>query len=82
MDLNEFYRQLDELLELPAGSVNGETVLKAVQAWDSVAVISFIAMVDTNYGLTVPAKHIAGCVTARDLADLVALQGSRAAAVE
>jgi acyl carrier protein len=79
MNENEFYGHLEELLEVPAGSIARETALKDLEAWDSLAVISFIAMVDSNYGLTLPAKRIAAAVTVNDLAALIQEQKAQTA---
>ena len=72
MDKNAFYSKLTELLELTEGSVGGGSVLADIPEWDSVAVISFIAMADSDYSATVPPERIARCRTADDLAGLVA----------
>jgi acyl carrier protein len=71
MDKNAFYSKLNELLELPAGTIAGVSALTAIAEWDSVAVISFIAMADSDYGATVPPERIARCRTVDDLAGLV-----------
>jgi len=82
MNVNEFYGKLEELLEVPAASITGATVLKQLEAWDSLAVISFIAMVDTDYGVTLPAKRIASAVTAGDLCALIDEQKRQAAVAQ
>jgi acyl carrier protein len=79
MNENEFYGYLEELLEVPAGSIAGGTALKDLEAWDSLAVISFIAMVASNYGLTLPAKRIAAAITVNDLAALIQEQKAQTA---
>lgn len=71
MDKNTFYRRLDEMLELAPGTVQGSNVLAELEAWDSLAVMSFIAMVDTHYSVSLAAKAITACRTADDLASLV-----------
>jgi acyl carrier protein len=71
MNLKEFLSKLDELLELPSGTIRSGAVLADLEAWDSVAVISFIAMADSEYGATVPPKRIAECHTVDDLAALL-----------
>lgn len=60
------------MLELESGAIQPDTRLDGLESWDSVSVISFIAMVDNDYGVSVPPKSIAECQTAEDLADLVA----------
>lgn len=71
MDTTDFYSKLNELLELPEGTVNGTTRLAELAEWDSLAVIGFIAMADTEYGATVLPQRIAQCRTAADLCALV-----------
>lgn len=71
IDRSAFYAKIDDLLEIPAGTVNGSTKLSEIAQWDSLAVISFIAMVDSDYGVSLPAKEIAGCVTFDNLAALI-----------
>jgi acyl carrier protein len=71
MNLKEFFSKLDELLELPSGTIQSGAKLADLEAWDSVAVISFIAMADSEYGATVPPKRIAECQTVDDLGALV-----------
>jgi acyl carrier protein len=70
MDRQAFYRQLDEILECDT-AITGATLLKEQEGWNSMAVISLIAMVDNEYALTLPPLSIVECQTADDLAALV-----------
>ncbi len=72
-----FYLAIDELLEIPSGSINSATQLAELEAWDSLAVISFIAMADKRYGVSLPAKAIAACRSVDDLAALVERNASQ-----
>jgi acyl carrier protein len=72
MDKSEFYRELESMLELEPGAIQQQTRLDALESWDSVSVITFIAMVDQLYGISVPPRLIAEAQTAEDLANLVA----------
>lgn len=72
MDTKDFLLALDELLELPAGTLTGAEVLEDLDGWDSLAVISFIALVDEKLGLVVEGERL---VRARTVADLLALAG-------
>lgn len=71
IDKSAFYQKIDDLLELPSGSVKGSTALADTEEWDSLAVITFIAMVDGEYSISLPANEIANCGTIDDLAALV-----------
>jgi acyl carrier protein len=74
MKKEEFLAKLDELLELPDATLKGTEALKDLEAWDSLAVLSFIALVDEHCGITVAPKDIAACKTVNDL---VALTGDK-----
>jgi acyl carrier protein len=71
LDRAAFYRRLDEILDIPAGTVKGGEVLSVFDGWDSMAMLGFIALADEHYSITVPAKRIPACVTVDDLADLI-----------
>jgi acyl carrier protein len=74
LEKNEFLLLLDELLELNPGTVRGPEALDSIEGWDSLAVISFMALVDEHFGISLQPRHIAGCST---IGDLVGLLGNR-----
>jgi acyl carrier protein len=71
MDKNIFYKRLDEMLEVAPGTIQGSVELAGLEAWDSLAVMSFIAMIDSQYQISLPAVAIIACRTVDDLATLV-----------
>ena len=71
MNKAEFYQNLDELLELDPGTIKGGDVLTDLEAWDSMTVLSFIAMADEKYGVNIRANRIAECKSVDDLAAAV-----------
>ena len=66
-----FLRFLDELLEMEPGSLTGEELLQDLEAWDSLAVVGFIGLVDEQLGLSVSPDLIASCTTVDCLVNLV-----------
>lgn len=72
MTRKEFYETIDEILEEPAGTIQGEERLKDIAAWDSLAVVSFIAMMHAALGYTVPAAKVKACKSMPELLALVA----------
>jgi acyl carrier protein len=70
MGSNEFLDGLAEVLEQDPASLTGEALLADLN-WDSLAFVSFIAMVDTRFGVTVPPRDLVQCRTVADLAALV-----------
>ncbi|WP_298370002.1 phosphopantetheine-binding protein [Azospirillum sp.] len=77
MDRKDFLLALDEALELDPGTLTGEETLESLESWDSLAVISFIALVDETMGVVVEGEKLA---QAKTVADLLALAGVAVAA--
>ena len=69
MDKPEFYQRLAEILDLE--EVKPEDVLKEFDGWDSLAILSVLAMADAKYGVSIKAEEIRSVVSAQDLANLV-----------
>ncbi len=67
MSRDEFLQELDEILEMPAGTLKGTEKLAELNRWDSAALLGFIALVDTHNGMRVSARQIVGCTTVDDL---------------
>jgi acyl carrier protein len=70
MTHGEFLAALRELLETDV-PLTGSEELSALGSWDSVAVISFMGMVDDKWGVTLAPTKIQACKTVDDLAALV-----------
>jgi len=69
MDKIKFYDQLAKILDIE--EVKPDNVLKDFEAWDSLAVLSVLAMADSTYGASIKADEIRSVVTVTDLANLV-----------
>jgi len=67
--MNEFLKKIADILEV--GEVNEVDSLKAFPQWDSLAVLSVIAMLDANYGVNLRAADFAPVNSAVDLWNLV-----------
>ncbi len=76
MDPKEFLSSLDEMLELPAGTLTGDEQIADLDGWNSMAMIGFIALAANN-GANVAPRQIAA---ARTVADLMKLALVHAAA--
>jgi acyl carrier protein len=66
----EFYSELEGLLEIAPGTIQGKETLRDLPGWDSMAVLSVIAMVDEKIGEGLSPKALAECKTVFDLANL------------
>jgi acyl carrier protein len=58
---------MDKLVELPRGTLKGDEKLNDLEQWNSLAIISFIALVDTNNRVKVSLGEIMSSVTVSDL---------------
>jgi hypothetical protein len=76
MTRNEFLLQMDEILDLPAGTLRGHETLEELPNWDSTSLITFIALAETNNGVCVSPGQIVTCSTVADLLLLAQLESS------
>jgi len=63
--VEEFCEKIAYIMEMD--EVKLENELKDLKEWDSLSVLSIIAMVDSEYGVTVFAKDIMKLITVKDL---------------
>lgn len=70
MSKEKIIAELEEILEQDAGSLKEDTSLDSIPEWDSLAVISFIAAVDEQYGHVLNGDDLQ---KAKTVGDLVAL---------
>ena len=66
MDNREKIAKLEEIMELDEGTLTEETSLDDVAEWDSIAAISYIALLDEEYGVSITAKEINSFKTVAD----------------
>ena len=74
MTRNEFLLQMDEMLDLPAGTLRGNEKLEELRNWDSTSLITFIAMAETNKGVNISPGQIITCSTVADLLQLAQVE--------
>jgi acyl carrier protein len=75
--MNEFYEGLAEILEVEAEDISPEFNLKEA-GWDSLAVVSTIALIDDVYGLTVHPNKLGECETVANIETLINEQRAEA----
>jgi acyl carrier protein len=76
MNRNEFLLQMDEILDLPAGTLRGNENLEELRNWDSTSLITFIAMAESNNGVNISPGEIVTCSTVADLLQLAQVERS------
>jgi hypothetical protein len=63
----EFLMEVDRILELPLGTLQGPEKLEEYYLWDSTAMISFMALADSNTGVRIAPRDLGSCETVDDL---------------
>jgi acyl carrier protein len=75
--MSEFYEGLAEILEVDVDDINPEFALEE-GGWDSLAVVSTIALIDDVYDVTVHPERLGDCATVGDIEKLVAAEQAQA----
>lgn len=76
MDRQNGLQLIEEMLEMPSGQLKGSEQLEDLKQWDSLAVVSFMALADEHYGVTVRPQQILACKSVADLLNLAVPQGA------
>lgn len=67
--MDEFYIKLADILEVDV--VQPDDVLTDFETWDSLTVLSVIAIIDENYGVNFNAEDFKEINTVKDLVNLI-----------
>lgn len=70
MQRDEFLKGLDEVVELPSGTLQGSEKLEDLENWNSMAMMGYIALADTASGAKLTPRQIRDCDTVEDLLQL------------
>ena len=70
MEIKAFLENLAGVLDVEPGTITTEFKLRD-GTWDSVAMLSAIALIDEHYGVTLSADQLRLCETPGDLIELI-----------
>ena len=79
MNKQEFMNALEEILELDENTLQTEQRLSEIEAWDSLAFLSVIAMADEQFDLMLEGRKLEQVTKVQDLIDLVSTHFTEAA---
>lgn len=68
--MEEIYGKLADILQVD--EVKPTDILASFAEWDSLSVLSVVAMVDADYGVNLSAAELARVSTAQELVELIA----------
>jgi acyl carrier protein len=63
--MQEFYKKLSDILEVD--NIKDLDVLRDFEYWDSLTVLSILAMLDSELSISLSIEELDACITARDL---------------
>lgn len=66
MRMEEKIAMLEEIMELEEGTLTAEMELKELDEWDSIAAISYIALLDEKFNRSISASTINSFQTVKD----------------
>jgi acyl carrier protein len=74
MELEKFVADFESVIEdVEPDSVKADTNFKKdIETWDSLAVLSVLAMIDSEYEKVISGEELLKCNTVQDVYDLVA----------
>lgn len=71
--MNEFYKGMAEILEIDDNQITSDFELNSGNAaWDSLGVVSTIALIDDLYSVTLDGKSLTNCLKISDIENLIA----------
>ncbi len=73
--MNGFYSKLADIFEVD--DVKPDSVLRDYDNWDSLTVISIMAMADLTYGVSISADDLLTITTVGELADTIAAKRAK-----
>ena len=71
--INSFLESLSESIELEDGLLKGDTNLEDIE-WDSLAVISCIALADEYFNVMITGEELANSKTIQDIINLISIK--------
>jgi acyl carrier protein len=75
MTREKFLLQMDDILDLQPGTLRGHEKLQDLKNWDSMALISLIALADANNSVPIAPDQVVRCSTVADLLHLAQVDG-------
>lgn len=76
MTREEFLLEMDEILGLHPGTLQGDEKLDELQNWDSTALIGLIVLAESANDVHISPEQVVGCTTVADLLRLALVDDS------
>ena len=71
MNIQTFISQLEEVFERDNGSMHATEPFRDYDEWDSITLLTLIAMLEDEYSVTIPRVRFEAMITIQDMFDTV-----------
>jgi acyl carrier protein len=72
MNLEDFIKKVEvEIEDLESGTLTADKDYREIEQWSSMYALILIAMIDTEYDVTLTGEDLKASITVRDLYDIV-----------
>lgn len=72
MEINDFIKKLEgEFEDIPPGTLKPSTKITDIQGWGSMHALIVIALMDTEYGVTLKGEDLRSVQSVQELFDMV-----------
>lgn len=72
LTIEQFIKDIEEAIEeIEPGTLKPATEFRKMESWSSMHALIILAMVDTNYGVTLVGEEMRKCNTVQDIFDTV-----------
>lgn len=71
MKIEKFIESLEEVFEIDNGNIKSFDVFREYDEWDSITLLSLMATLEDDYGITIPRKEFEEINTVQELFDYV-----------
>jgi acyl carrier protein len=65
--MQNFIKKLEEVFEMQTGTINSQDIFREYKEWDSMALLSLMAMLEDEYNITIPREDFQKISTIEDL---------------
>lgn len=65
--MKDFIKKIEDVFEMPNGSINPNDNFREYQEWDSLALLSLMAMLEDEYNSTISRDNFQRLLTIEDL---------------
>ena len=67
MQRSAFLREFEKIINATEGSLSNGANLRDLEGWNSLAMVEFVAFVDSDFNITLDSDQLAKCESVEDL---------------